>query len=408
MTQTDQPNVPKLRFPGFEDGWSRKKVGQVAKLQGGYAFKSENFQTVGVPVVRISNISAKTGIVDLTGAAHHPEISINSKFTVADGDILIALSGATTGKACVFRSEHKAYLNQRVGLLRLVDNRNSYQFLQTRIFSKDFEDQLDRVLVAGAQPNIAPKDIEDFSFGFPTLPEQRKIASFLGAVDTKIAQLSRKKALLEDYKKSCMRQLFSQKIRFKDDDGNDFPDWEEKQLWEIFSEIADGGTPSKSNDAFFGGNIPWVVIEDIQPRIYKTKNTLTPEGLASSSAKLWPAGSVILSTGATIGRVGIADVPLATKQGICGIVPSDGVNNVWIYFLLQTLAPKFERLAQGNTIKEVRAPTIKKIVINLPHPAEQRKVADFLSAVDRKIDLVGQELSHARMFKQGLLQKMFV
>jgi type I restriction enzyme S subunit len=408
MTQTEQQNVPKLRFPGFEDGWSRKQVGQVAKLQSGYAFKSENFQAEGIPVVRISNISAKTGIVDLTGAAHHPEISINSKFTVADGDILIALSGATTGKACVFRSENKAYLNQRVGLLRLVDNRNSYQFLQTRIFSKDFEDQLDRVLVAGAQPNIASKDIEGFSFGFPTLPEQRKIASFLGAVDTKITQLAQKQYLLEDYKKGCMQQLFSQKIRFKDDEGKDFPDWEEKRLGDVV--VLSAGT-SKSKYISASGDRLIVDMGSVTSsgQLMCTKRTQFDGDLLDVGDLVMPKDDI--GGGNIIGKVGLID---KSKSYVLGDhvyrLQVTGQNSMFLAYLINShsINKSLRRKANGTAqLGLARASVLKQLVL-LPHPAEQRKIADFLSALDRKIDLVGKELEQAKTFKKCLLQQMFV
>lgn len=389
MTQTDQQNVPKLRFlaqdgDSFSD-WEEKRLGEVADIRTGKKDVNEGNPEGAYPF--------------FTCAKKH---TYSDSFSFDTDAILIAGNGEV-GHCQRYSGKFEAYQRTYV----LSDFKTSFDYLYAYMSTK-FVDYVQSQKQMGAMPYIKLGALKNFPIPLPHPEEQRKIAGFLGAVDTKIAQLAEKKRLLEDYKKGCMQQLFSQKIRFKDDDGNNFPDWEEKRLGEVFAEIADGGTPSKSVSSFFGGDVPWVVIEDIQPRIKATKNTLTSKGLSSSSAKLWPAGSLILSTGATIGRVGIAEIPLATKQGICGIVPSSGINNVWLYFLLHTLGPKLERLAQGNTIKEVRAPTIKKIEVSLPHPAEQRKIADFLSALDRKIDLVGQELEHARTFKQGLLQQMFV
>ena len=408
MTKTPNKNVPKLRFREFEREWEVNLLEELTTRKSGHTpDKSQpGYWNGGVKWVSLSD-SAQLDNKYIHSTAK--EISLegvrNSSAVLLPKGTVVLSRDAGVGKSAILASEMAVSQHFIAWICEENDPIfNEFLYYIFQIKKEYFELQA----VGSTVKTIGLPLFKKLKLTLPTLPEQRKIASFLSLVDTKVAQLSRKKVLLEEYKKGCMQQLFSQKIRFKDEDGSDFPDWEEKRLGEIFSEIADGGTPSKSNDDFFGGHIPWVVIEDIQPRICKTKNTLTPEGLASSSAKLWPAGSVILSTGATIGRVGIADVPLSTKQGICGIVPSDGVNNVWVYFLLQTLAPKFERLAQGNTIKEVRAPTIKKIVAHLPHPAEQRKIADFLSALDRKIELVGYELSHTRTFKQGLLQQMFV
>jgi len=93
--------------------------------------------------------------------------------------------------------------------------------------------ELHRIADTSTIPQLNNKHITPLKIHLPTLPEQRKIAGFLGAVDERIAQGMRRKALLEDYKKGCMQQLFSQSIRFKDDQGNGYPDWEEKRLGDL-------------------------------------------------------------------------------------------------------------------------------------------------------------------------------
>ena len=105
-----------------------------------------------------------------------------------------------------------------------------------------------------------------------------------------------------------------------------FPkDWKIKPLGSFIKNIGDGGTPSTSDQSNFGGGIPWIVISDIQREIWKTKTTLSEKGLKKSSSKLWKPQTVILSTGATIGQVGIAKTKLATKQGITGIECDDNL-----------------------------------------------------------------------------------
>lgn len=108
--------------------------------------------------------------------------------------------------------------------------------------------------------------------------------------------------------------------------------WETKPLGAVIKNIGDGGTPNTNKKEYFGGAIRWVVIQDIKNNISETKTTLTQLGLDSCSAKLWPAESVILSTGATIGKVGIAKVPLATKQGIHGIVCETELSSSFLYY----------------------------------------------------------------------------
>ena len=182
--------------------------------------------------------------------------------------------------------------------------------------------------------------------------------------------------------------------------------WDRRRIGELVTNIGDGGTPRRDNPSYFGGDVPWVVIQDIKPLITVTKNTLTKKGLDACSAKLWPKNAVILSTGATIGEVGIAGVPLATKQGITGMVCEEYVIPKFLYYLLQQKKQYLQTLAQGSTIREVRPPTLKKIDITLPPKFEQKKIAAILSSVDDTIQATQAVIDQTRTVKQGLMQQL--
>ena len=205
-----------------------------------------------------------------------------------------------------------------------------------------------------------------------------------------------------------MQQIFSQAIRFKADDGSEFPDWEEKKLGDLIAEISDGGTPPTSNKGNFGGGINWVVIDDIRDEIRITKETLTETGLSNSSSKLWKPETIILSTGATIGRVGIAKIYTTTKQGVCGIVVNQFTSNLFLKYWFIFNINLLKRFSQGSSIKEVRPPTLIKFDISTPSLPEQTKIANFLSSIDSKIEQVGKQLDESKQFKKALLQQMFV
>jgi len=184
-------------------------------------------------------------------------------------------------------------------------------------------------------------------------------------------------------------------------------EWETNKLGEIIVAIGDGGTPSTNNPKNFGGTIPWVVIKDIKDEITTTIDTLTEQGLRSCSAKLWPPGTLIVSTGATIGEIGIARVLLATKQGICGIVVDETQCDplflkYWIAYNKSLLLSK----AQGTSIREVRAPTLVKFDIQLPQKPEQTVIADILLNIDIEISALEHKLSKYRLIKHGMLQEL--
>lgn len=182
--------------------------------------------------------------------------------------------------------------------------------------------------------------------------------------------------------------------------------WVSTTIGEATSEISDGGTPATSNAEYFNGSIPWVVIDDIQPRIVHTKSSITELGLQKSSAKLWDKGTIILSTGATIGEVGIAMKAMATKQGICGVVVKSDVSAKYFYHLLVSKKRQLNILSQGSTIKETRPPTVKKIQICLPPLPEQKKIASILTSVDEVIENTQKKINKLQDLKKATMNEL--
>jgi type I restriction enzyme S subunit len=184
--------------------------------------------------------------------------------------------------------------------------------------------------------------------------------------------------------------------------------WKWVKLAEVIEDIADGGTPSRDNPEYFNGNINWLVIDDIQRKILKTKETITEKGLKHSNAKLWKKGTVILSFGATIGEVGIAEIELATKQGIAGIVPQrDKLMNVFLYYALKHKKHILLRYANQTTIMEVRPNVIKeKFAFPLPPLPEQHKIAEILETIDNAIEKTDAIIEKYKRIKQGLMQDL--
>ena len=183
--------------------------------------------------------------------------------------------------------------------------------------------------------------------------------------------------------------------------------WLTSCIGEVIEDIADGGTPNTNKTNYFNGDIPWVVIQDIHPRINTTRMNLTEQGLTSCSAKLWPVGTIILSTGATIGEVGIAATPLATKQGIVGIVCKQKILNRFLYYKLLGLKSYLRANAQGSTIKEIRPDFIRSISIEYPADInEQNCIAKILEQLDQAIEQTQAIIAKQQRIKTGLMQDL--
>ncbi|MCP8848503.1 restriction endonuclease subunit S [Latilactobacillus curvatus] len=200
--------VPELRFAGFADDWEERKLGDVAPLRGGFAFKSSEFRNTGVPIVRISNILSSG---EVGGAfAYYDEQDKDDKYILPDKSAVLAMSGATTGKVSILSqtSHDKVYQNQRVGYFQSVDCID-YDFISTIVRSELFMMQLESVLVSGAQPNVSSKEIDSFDFMIPKLvQEQQKIGSFFKQLDNTIALHQSKVGKLKVLKQAYLQKLF--------------------------------------------------------------------------------------------------------------------------------------------------------------------------------------------------------
>ncbi len=204
----------KKRLPGFEGEWEEKRLGNVLYVQGGYAFKSTNFQKFGVPIIRISNI--QDGAIDLEESVFYsPDSHIPNEFKIEKGEALIAMSGATTGKVGLYSHDQVAYQNQRVGKFVVNDSRHTDDSYILHLVSSDhFRKVLSKELEQGAQPNVSAKQLEGLVFNMPNdVEEQKAIANILGDIDAEIQALQSKRVKYEQIKQGMMEELLTGKTR---------------------------------------------------------------------------------------------------------------------------------------------------------------------------------------------------
>ncbi|WP_185959667.1 restriction endonuclease subunit S [Lentibacillus cibarius] len=187
-------------------------------------------------------------------------------------------------------------------------------------------------------------------------------------------------------------------------------DWKRVKLEEI-AEITGGGTPSKSNDEYWNGDIPWLTPTDVTKSkknfLSDTESYITDIGLKKSSAKLIPENNVLMTSRATIGKSIINKVPMATNQGFANFI-CDGmkVSSEYLLYLLNSKAKKFEQLGSGSTFKEISKGELKSFVVDLPPVVEQQKIAAILSSVDEAIEKTEQIIEQTEKVKKGLMQQL--
>ncbi|GAA8584384.1 hypothetical protein HpDR63_01920 [Helicobacter pylori] len=182
---------------GFNQAWQKVRLGDICYLKNGFSFKSDLFKNMGIPIIRISNISSVDNCINTNDLVFYDPILIDNDYILKQGDLILAMSGATTGKSCLYN----LYLNQRVGVFRAKTS-FCYDFLVQFVFSELFTSRLKLILTAGDQPNISSFDIEDFEILLPPLNEQIAIANILSALDSEITlALKTKNANLKISKK---------------------------------------------------------------------------------------------------------------------------------------------------------------------------------------------------------------
>lgn len=255
--------------------------------------------------------------------------------------------------------------------------------------------------------NIEMGAFDELLIPHPCLPEQQKIAEFLSTIDTVIAKQKETVSAWEERKKGVMQKLFSQEVRFKADDGSDFPEWEEKKLGDICKTFS-GGTP-KSEEARYYENGTISLIRSGEIHDDKTELRITKDGLNESSAKMVDIGDILYALyGATSGEVDISKIKGAINQAILCIRPLNDFHRKFIVEILrhnkETILRTYLQGGQGNLSAQI----IQSLFFDFPCLAEQQKIADCLSSLDEVIEKQKSTLAAWEELKKGLLQQMFV
>lgn len=400
-------NIPTLRFKEFDDSWIIKKLGSLGNTNGGLIYSPKDVvddSSKGTLVLRSSNVQDGKMTFDNNV---YVNCLITDKDLVRENDILLCVRNGSKnliGKCLIIKKEHVGFaFGAFMAIYRSESNAFIYHFFNTSKFYNQVHEHL------GATINqITGKSLNSFKISIPSLPEQQKIASFLSSIDEKINQLKRKKELLEQYKKGVMQQLFSGKLRFKDENGVEYPEWEEKRLIEV-GKIITGSTPETSNSGYYGGKQLFVSPADISTSRFVTTTITTLSDLGFDKCRNVQKGSILfVCIGSTIGKIAIAGKECATNQQINSIETTKHFSSDFIYSLLEFNGPRIKLLAGTQAVPQINKSDFSKIKFHFPILKEQQKIANFLFHIDSKIEKVNFQINKTQTFKKGLLQQMFV
>lgn len=414
-------NVPKLRFKEYSRGstspWVKTPLKEfISDHKGGASLRPSDFLPSGkfevIPKKAISS-GGKLNL-DKSNPTYCTETFFsNNQRSVIDRNYLVTTlrdlvpSGPSIGYIVKIEDDRKYLLAQGVYGIKIKDELDEGFLIQFSNTIK-YRELMQTMMVGSTQVHIRNGDFFKLLLDVPSVDEQQKIASFLSRVDQKISLLTKKHELLIQYKKGVMQKIFNQEIRFKDEGGEDFPEWKTLPLCEV-AQIIGGGTPETSVQGNWGGDIQWFTPTELKQKyVSKSVRAITTAGLANSSAKLLPAGTVLFSSRATVGDAAISLNECCTNQGFQSFVMKSGYSNEFLYYWIANNKKLFLEKASGSTFLEISKREIEKLLIQAPCIDEQKRVADFLASIDLAIELNQHKLDLTKQYKQGLLQQMFI
>lgn len=390
--------VPELRFPEFKGEWFAEKIKNILDYVD-YRGKTPEKVEEGILLITAKNI--KLGNIDYEVSKEYIKeceydvIMRRGKPKV--GDVLITTEAPLGNVAQVDNSN--IALAQRVIKYNSKDETINNTYIKHYFLSSLFQNKLLGKASGSTALGIKGKELHNLVVSFPSLPEQTKIADFLSKVDEQITLLTKKKEKLEEYKKGVMQKLFSQELRFKDENGNEYPEWEEKKLGETVICLNSSRKPINSierakrqgNYPYWGANNIVDYLDDFT--IDDEVVLLAEDGGNFAEYKNKPIANYF------IGRCWV--------NNHTHILKGDNMK-LFTKFLFYSIVHKdINEFVTGGTRSKLTKSAMFQIKINIPSLIEQTKIANFLSAIDEQITVVEKQLAQSKTFKQGLLQKMF-
>lgn len=399
-------NVPELRFKEFNDEWKKRKLNSfIEKITE----KNRNYKVNNV----ISN-SAKNGLIsqnDYFDKDIANQSNIDGYYIIRKNDFVYnprKSVEAPYGPINKYKYIDEGvvsplYLCFRIHDSNVLNNYLEYYFKSPKwhryiYINGDQGARHDRV-------SIKDSDFMNMGIKIPSMQEQERIANFLTKVDKIIEKQYEKVKNLEKYKKGMMQKIFSQEIRFKDENGKEYPEWEEYKLNELCNFFS-GGTPLTSKKEYYDGNIPFIRSAEISSE--NTELTISEIGLNNSSAKMIQKGDLLYALyGATSGEVSISKLNGAINQAIL-CIRSNRCNLIFLEKVLrnskQNIIKTYLQGGQGN----LSANIIKELQYNFPCLDEQDKISKFITKIDIILQKEIDKLNGLYKWKKGLLQQMFV
>jgi type I restriction enzyme S subunit len=412
-TKQSHPLAPALRFKEFDGEWRETTLGNLFTFKNGLNSDKEKYGS-GRKFINVLDIIGNNVITydSIIGKVEVTEKELE-KNEVIYGDVLFQRSSETreeVGQANIYVDENKsAVFGGFVIRGRKKEDYNPY-FMNYLLKTSPARKEITTKSGGSTRYNVGQASLSEVIVNLTGVPEQQKIASFLAAVDEKIQQLTKKKALLADYKKGVMQQLFSGQLRFKYENGKDYPDWEEKRLSK-FLKYYDG---THQTPKYVEKGVPFYSVEHITRNQFSKTKFITEEVFEKENKRVMLEKGDILMT--RIGDIGTArlidwDVRASFYVSLALLKQNPSFDSTYLNQYISSVP--FQKELWAKTIhvafpKKINLGEIGNCKAQLPCIEEQQKIATYLSGIDTKIEAVTNQITQTQTFKKGLLQQLFV
>lgn len=389
-----------------------RTLGSYIRVKHGFAFKGEHFTEAETHDVLVTPGNFAIGGGFLADKAKYYAGPVPDEYILRDGDLIITMTdlskaGDTLGyPALVPQSFGRRYLhNQRIGLVEIKEGAEAdKRFLFYRLCASDYRHYILATASGSTVRHTSPGRIVEFETTLPTITEQRAIVGVLGALDDKIEQNRRTARALERLARAIFRAWFVdfEPVKAKAAGATAFPSmpqhvfdalptsfvdfpigpvpegWDVEALSSVCT-IVSGGTPKRSEPAYWGGVVPWYSVKDApndgEVWVIDTSERITEDGVANSAAKVVSAGCTIISARGTVGKLAMAGVPLAFNQSCYGLTPADGKSFCYLHLLMQTIVAELRQRTHGSVFDTITRTTFDGLLVISPR-------SEFLAAFE--------------------------
>lgn len=417
-------NKPKLRFKA-DDGsrfpdWEEKKLGNFGVATGGTSIESEfvsegRYKVINIGSYSMNNVYKDQGLrVNKTNKTENRILKANDLTMILNDK---TQAGNIIGRVLLIDKDDTYVYNQRTERIEVDESSFKSEFLYQYLNADNIRSKIVKSSQGNTQIYVNWSSISNITCNIPSLPEQQKIAEFLSTIDTVIEKQKEAVSAWEERKKGVMQKLFSQEVRFKADDGNEFPEWEEKKLSEIASIHARIGWQNLRKDEFLtDGNYLLITGTDFcNGRVnLSTCYYVDKERYEQDKNIQVEDGTILVTKDGTLGKVALVEnlnKPATLNAGVFAIkvIHADTISKFLYHWLAAPMLLEYAlKKSTGGTIKHLNQGILVDFPVGVPCLEEQQKIADCLSSLDEVIEKQKATLAAWEALKKGLLQQMFV